>query len=101
MNIEDIEKKQEMDIETAINIMFVQINFLRDEINKLQINSPYITTISYGRKYNPTYGDDKICKCGDPYYRHFDTYDDMYPCGCKYCNCHEFEEQIIEKKEDE
>lgn len=43
--------------------------------------------------YNPNYGDNRICECGDPYYRHFDTYDDMYPCGCKYCGCMEFKEK--------
>lgn len=42
-------------------------------------------------KYNPKYGDDKICKrCGHFYYRHFDTYEDMDPVGCKYCECHKF-----------
>lgn len=35
--------------------------------------------------YDPFYGDDKPCICGHPYYRHFDTYDDMAPVGCKYC----------------
>jgi len=45
------------------------------------------------RKYNPNYGDDRICKCGHPYYRHFDTYDDMFPCGCKYCRCDTFKEK--------
>ena len=42
--------------------------------------------------YDPKYGDDRMCKCGHPYYRHFDTYDDMYPCGCKYCGCEHFVE---------
>jgi len=40
--------------------------------------------------YNPNYGDDKLCKCGHPYYRHFDTYEKMYPIGCKYCVCRTF-----------
>ena len=44
-------------------------------------------------KYNPHYGDDRICVCGHPYYRHFDTYDGMYPCGCKHCVCQEFREK--------
>lgn len=35
---------------------------------------------------------DKKCQCGHPYYRHFDTYEEMYPCGCKYCECRTFEE---------
>jgi len=40
--------------------------------------------------YDPKFGDDKSCKCRHPYYRHFDTYEDMYPCGCKYCECRTF-----------
>jgi len=35
--------------------------------------------------YDPNYGDDKLCKCGHAYYRHFDTYDNMINVGCKYC----------------
>lgn len=53
---------------------------------------PYIETkrIIIDRSYNPKYGDNRICECGHPYYRHFDTYDEMYPCGCKYCSCQNF-----------
>lgn len=57
---------------------------------------PYIieekTVIQREYKYNPEYGDDKICQCGHTYYRHFDTYEDMYACGCKYCRCYTFTE---------
>jgi hypothetical protein len=54
---------------------------------------PYIETINTirGRAYNPKYGEDRICKCGHAYYRHFDSYDEMDPVGCKYCNCYTFE----------
>lgn len=48
-------------------------------------------------KYNPNYGDNRICVCGHPYYRHFDTYENMEPCGCKYCSCFEFKEKKEEK----
>lgn len=41
-------------------------------------------------KYDPKYGDNRICKCGHIYYRHFDTYDGMEPVGCKYCGCQNF-----------
>lgn len=56
-------------------------------------NKPYIETITLETtsKYNTNYGDDIECKCGHPYYRHFDTYDDNNPCGCKYCQCYHFE----------
>lgn len=43
--------------------------------------------------YNPNYGDDRMCKCGHSYYRHFDTYGNMEAIGCKYCTCFEFEER--------
>jgi hypothetical protein len=57
---------------------------------------PYleITRIVVDRFYNPAYGDSRECVCGHPYYRHFDTYEEMYPCGCKYCECRTF----VEKK---
>lgn len=39
------------------------------------------------RCYNPNYGDDHICKCGHPYYRHFDSWEEMAAVGCKWCDC--------------
>lgn len=33
---------------------------------------------------------DEECTCGHPYYRHFDTYEEMSPVGCKYCPCPRF-----------
>lgn len=49
--------------------------------------------------YDPSFGDDKKCECGHPYYRHFDTYEDMAPVGCKYCQidqCSGFKEKVKE-----
>jgi len=38
---------------------------------------------------------DALCaKCGHAYYRHFDTYADMEPVGCKYCSCDAFVEPV-------
>ena len=45
------------------------------------------------KKYNPNYGDNRICECGHPYHRHFDSYENMRPVGCKYCYCREFKEK--------
>lgn len=52
--------------------------------------------------YDPEYGDDRLCQCGHPYYRHFDTYDGMASVGCKYCSCDEcdeFKEDIHGRRE--
>lgn len=62
---------------------------------------PYFYDVLLIPKYNENYGDDRICKCGHSYYRHFDTYDeDMEACGCKYCGCDHFEE-AVDGEEDE
>ena len=46
----------------------------------------------YIKMYDPSFGNDKVCKCGHPYYRHFDSYDNNAPVGCKYCGCDEWEQ---------
>lgn len=57
---------------------------------------PYIEkkTIVTTVHFNPNFGDDRICECSHVYDRHFDSYDDMSPVGCKYCQCWEFKELI-------
>jgi len=47
--------------------------------------------------YDPEYGDRKICECGHEYNRHFDSYEDMAPMGCKYCFCYGFRLRQEEK----
>jgi hypothetical protein len=65
-----------------------------------EMEKPYLEEVKtvIVRHYNPKYGDDRICKCGHSYYRHFDTYEDMYPIGCKYCgsDCESFVEKETE-----
>ena len=51
------------------------------------MDSPYLITYEQRCHYNPNFGDDRICVCGHSYIRHFDTYEDYYPAGCKYCTC--------------
>lgn len=55
---------------------------------------PYIeeVVVYTNYRYNPNYGDDRICRCGHPYYRHFDWMEDNDAVGCKYCACQEFVE---------
>ena len=46
----------------------------------------YDGTFSYDEvKYDENFGDDRECKCGHSYYRHFDPYEQMSPVWCKYC----------------
>jgi hypothetical protein len=57
---------------------------------------PYIVNVKKvvvtERLYNPKYGDDRVCICGHPYHRHFDSYEDNEAVGCKYCQCYDFKE---------
>ena len=64
-------------------------------------NTPYLTEmiITEKRKYNPAYGDERLCKCGDSYYSHFDSFNEIKPTGCRYCVCNMFEEDIDSKNE--
>lgn len=55
------------------------------EGKKEKKNLPYIRG-----KYNPLYGDNRICTCGHSYVRHFDPFEDMDAVGCKYCICNQF-----------
>lgn len=63
-------------------------------------SKPYIESVIIQRKfkYNPHFGDDRLCECGHVYYRHFDSYEDMDPIGCKYCGCYDFKEAAISNK---
>jgi hypothetical protein len=68
---------------------------LRKKIISESNNEPYLKEVSLNflHKYNPDYGDGRTCECGHPYYRHFDSYENMEACGCKYCGCYEFKEK--------
>lgn len=62
--------------------------------NQLSKDEPYLYNIDIELLpvYNRHYGDERKCKCGHTYERHFDSWDDMVACGCKYCDCETFEE---------
>ena len=59
------------------------------------VESPFLIDVHIEHKYNPKYGNGRICKCGHAYHRHFDSYENMDNVGCKYCGCHNFEETPI------
>lgn len=65
------------------------------ECRDLVENEPYLETSSITKEisYNTNFGDDRVCECGHPYYRHFDSYEQMAPVGCKYCECFDFKEE--------
>lgn len=67
------------------------------------VEIPYIVTtrIVEDRHYNAKFGDDRVCKCGHAYYRHFDPYEGMCACGCKYCECYTFDEATGEQPNDQ
>jgi len=58
------------------------------------VQEPYIeeTEVIVHRRYNPNYGDNRVCNCGHEYSRHFDSYENMSDVGCKYCACGDFKE---------
>lgn len=66
-----------------------------DAIRVSDKSGPYIEykTVQTILKYNPNFGDNKVCTCGHSYYRHFDSYEGMRACGCKYCRCIIFKEK--------
>lgn len=55
-------------------------------------DGPYLyERVSYVTvKWNKNYVQDALCMCDHPYYRHFDTYEEMRAVGCKYCGCMDF-----------
>lgn len=84
--------------ETYLEMKKLVVDYENEQLNKHnnieRVQQPYLelekVTIKF--KYNPHYGDDRVCKCGHVYYRHFDSYENMATVGCKYCGCHHFEE---------
>jgi hypothetical protein len=74
---------------------YYEFNNWEGDDEEPEAERPYIIKriVTHERRYNPKYGDDRICECGHTYYRHFDSYEHMAAYGCKYCNCFEFKER--------
>lgn len=46
------------------------------------------------RIWNPDHDQYANCaQCDHAYARHFDSYEDMEPIGCKYCHCQTFQDK--------
>lgn len=75
------------------------IRIIKRGMKEMKEEKPYIieTITIKKKKYNPNYGDNRMCVCGHTYYRHFDSWNDMEAVGCKYCGCQEFVEVESEK----
>ena len=88
----DIQRKIAMDLSQA------DVLVLKDTANT---NEPYLSEVivQINRKYNPDYGGNQTCECGHSYDRHFDSYENMSPVGCKYCPCNHFKENKSEEDE--
>ena len=74
---------------------------IREDQNPSDIAKNYIETMGFEiveavLLYDPNYGDEVPCECGHPYRRHFDTYEEMSPVGCKYC--HGYAEGITHRR---
>lgn len=68
------------------------------EIDENIEKEPYLKTKRMVYKYNPKYGNNRICFCGHTYERHFDSYEEMCAIGCKYCRCNQFVERTEENR---
>jgi hypothetical protein len=79
---------EEIKLEISKSMDNVHPNYLANALYKKLIETRFELANGYtiDRAYDPNFGDDRLCTCGHPYYRHFDTYEDMYPIGCKYCH---------------
>jgi hypothetical protein len=72
------------------------------EHNLIPRDLPYIIkqVVIEVRLYNPEFGNDRVCKCGHTYERHFNEYEepDEQDVGCKYCYCCTFVEKETNDK---
>jgi|GEM_PF-1080029 len=90
--------KRDMD---QLKLFFKDSGFIMfgDHKNNVMVRFPrekpylIVKKVTTVEKYNPCYGNARICECGHFYYRHFDSYDDMRNIGCKYCSCCTFIEK--------
>ena len=82
-NIKEIIRSGSVETDFLTKIT-IALGMMEKELKK---EKPYVNG-----KYNPKYGNNRICRCGHTYERHFDFYDDAEPVGCKYCDCDHFVE---------
>lgn len=76
-------------------------NYESSDVRELRQIGEVIYEIEHkvNRLWDEKHDQDEKCICGHVYYRHFDSWEDMYPAGCKYCECDTFESKQKEAKE--
>jgi len=75
----------------------VRVATLENQVDVLE-NDSLIQYNTDKPGYDCKFGDAKLCACGHQYHRHFDSYENMDPVGCKYCGCETFIEQSKKPK---
>jgi hypothetical protein len=71
-------------------------NYQSFDVRELSRIFEVVSIIDYeiNRLWDENKNQDAECVCGHVYHRHFDSYEDMYPIGCKYCECETFEQRV-------
>ncbi|QGH79455.1 hypothetical protein SEA_LIMPID_144 [Streptomyces phage Limpid] len=80
----------------AILVKNILLNYESSSVSELRRIGEVVNEleIEIARMWDENHDQDALCKCSHPYHRHFDSYEDMYPIGCKYCECDTFEQRI-------
>ena len=87
-------------IDKIIKIARLEMNDIKHNTYislKSETSEPYIEGLNIGREieWNSKYPQNTECECGHTYYRHFDSYEEMDACGCKYCGCYGFKPKTL------
>lgn len=79
----------------AKKFYFVQ-DVANHRISKDRLISEYRESQGLAPIWDENHDENDICLCGHWYYRHFDSYENMRPIGCKYCDCYIFKSANID-----
>ncbi|AXG66232.1 hypothetical protein SEA_ANNADREAMY_137 [Streptomyces phage Annadreamy] len=85
-----------LDVNQARLVKRILENHVSSDVKELRRIGDAIHAIEYSvdRLWDEKHDQDAECTCGHVYHRHFDSYEDMYPIGCKYCECDTFEQRV-------
>lgn len=91
VNLKKVGNMRREEIRKEINSLINEFNNIEDDLTLPYVEK--LESLNTRFSYNEKFGDDRECKCGHSYYRHFDSYEEMIPIGCKYCGCYDFKEK--------